>query len=537
MSEEKDLEVTEEENEEPEKEENPEEPEKPEKQEKPEKPFKRWKLVLALVFVFVVTFFLSGTIWALATWSSISMDELLWHLHGTMDGVNNDMVVAFLLVTLGSGIIVTGGAFFMNWLVRKRQGARRRMYHVTLLLAVVLLLATLTTGWIGFDIGSYIRYQMTSEPYIGDNYVDPASTEITFPEKKRNLIMIYMESMEITFSDEKHGGAFPENVISDLCTMSEGDDAEDFSGNSGILNGGYALPGAIWTMGALFATGAGLPLKTPLGQNGMGANQDFFPGIITMGDILAEEGYQNRLIMGSDANFGGCRKLYESHGGYEVHDYKYAQEVGLIPENYKVWWGYEDEKLFQYARDELQELAAGDQPFSLLIQTMDTHFEDGHSCPRCFKKFGDNKYANVMDCSSRMVRRFVDWLKEQDFYENTTIVITGDHPTMDTDFCDGVPEEYRRKVYTCIVNGAAEVKDPDKVRVYSTFDLFPTTLAAMGVKIEGDRLGLGTNLYSDVPTLTEKDTVETVEEKINCRSPLLVDMFYDKYQHPSAAGD
>ena len=43
-------------------------------------------------------------------------------------------------------------------------------------------------------------------------------------------------------------------------------------------------------------------------QNGMGENEDFFPGVVTMGDILKKEGYRNRLLMGSDSSFGGCRK-------------------------------------------------------------------------------------------------------------------------------------------------------------------------------------------------------------------------------------
>ncbi len=41
-------------------------------------------------------------------------------------------------------------------------------------------------------------------------------------------------------------------------------------------------------------------------------------------------------------------------------------------------------------------------------------------------------------------------------------------------------------------------------RKYTTVDLFPTTLAAMGVKIEGNRLGLGVNLYSGEKTLYEQ---------------------------------
>ena len=54
-------------------------------------------------------------------------------------------------------------------------------------------------------------------------------------------------------------------------------------------------------------------------------------------------------------------------------------------------------------------------------------------------------------------------------------------------------------------------------------DYFPTTLAAMGVKIEGDRLGLGTNLFSDKPTLLEEMGWEKFNAELARRS-----IFYDE---------
>jgi phosphoglycerol transferase len=41
-------------------------------------------------------------------------------------------------------------------------------------------------------------------------------------------------------------------------------------------------------------------------------------------------------------------------------------------------------------------------------------------------------------------------------------------------------------------------------------DMFPTTLAALGVEIEGDKLGIGVNLFSDKQTLAEKYGIETL---------------------------
>lgn len=98
---------------------------------------------------------------------------------------------------------------------------------------------------------------------------------------------------------------------------------------------------------------------------------------------------------------------------------------------------------------------------------------------------------------------FVEWIQQQPFYENTTIVISGDHPTMDADYCDGIAEDYGRRVYTAYINAPVS-PESDVYREYSTFDAFPTTLASLGCSIPGNRLGLGVNLFSSEPTLVER---------------------------------
>ena len=105
------------------------------------------------------------------------------------------------------------------------------------------------------------------------------------------------------------------------------------------------------------------------------------------------------------------------------------------------------------------------------------------------------------------------WVQEQDFYENTAIILCGDHPTMDKDFCKNVSEDYQRKTYVSVINAVYDDSsfDPDKYREYDTFDMFPTTLAAMNVTIPGNRLGLGVNLFSDVPTLVEEFGYKTCQ--------------------------
>lgn len=157
----------------------------------------------------------------------------------------------------------------------------------------------------------------------------------------------------------------------------------------------------------------------------------------------------------------------------------------------------------------------------MTMLTVDTHFEDGYICEQCGSEYGENQYADVIACSSRQVAEFVNWIQQQDFYENTTIVIVGDHPTMDSDFCENVGESYNRRVYTAYINSATEA-ELSVAREYTIFDNFPTTLAAIGAEIEGERLGLGTNLFSSVQTLSERFGLEMQESELKKKSSFMM---------------
>lgn len=456
--------------------------------------------------------------WMLKTWTGLTMEELVYHLNTSLEGTNTDLIWDFVT----SCVVIAGAVFVFLicfcFFLRKRKKIYGSLLSVIMILSVVMASLSVSNVWTTLDVSAYTNNQSEYSTFIDDNYVDPREVAITFPEQKRNLIYIFLESMENTFSDEKNGGAFEENVIPELTQLSL--EHENFSGDQNILNGGYAMPGATWTVAAMFAQSTGLPLNIPIEQNSMNTQESFFPGVKSIGDILEEEGYHQTLLIGSDAEFGGRKLFYEEHGGFEINDYNYALKNGMIPDGYHVWWGYEDKRLFEFAKDKLTELSQQEEPFNLTMLTVDTHFEDGYQCEECQDIYGDNVYADVMACASSQVYEFVQWIQQQPFYENTTIVISGDHPTMDSDFCEDVSEEYTRKVYTTYINAAAS-KQSSGYRMYTTFDNFPTTLASMGVTIEGDRLGLGTNLFSGRETLSEIYGYEIESREISKRSELM----------------
>ena len=494
-----------------------------------EKQPSKWKEILLKILYWVgeiLTVFIAGLSvllalsvrWMFATWTNLSMDELVYHLTAPLDGTNTDMIWDYVRVCAVPTILVI--FFLILILIAWRKKEKVHLFRgIINLVALVGIIVMLGYTWTELGVGDYLKDQNTESKFIEDEYVDPTDVEVVFPEQKRNLIYIFLESMETTYSDVDDGGAFDENVIPELTEIAQTN--EDFSGADPKLNGGYSLAGTTWTMGAMFAQTSGLPLNISISANDMDTQDSFFPGVTTLGDILSDAGYTQTLLIGSEAQFGGRKLYFQEHGNYEMEDYSYAIENGLIPSDYKVRWGYEDQKLFEFAKEKLLQLSQGDEPFNLTMLTVDTHFEDGYVCEQCPTEY-DTQYSNVMACSSRQVGEFLKWIQQQDFYENTTIVISGDHPTMDSDYCAEIDQEgnYDRRVFTAYINAAAYAQDQQE-RTYSTFDNFPTTLAALGVQIDGDRLGLGTNLFSGTKTLLEEFGNSKVNAELKKKSEFI----------------
>ncbi len=474
-------------------------------------------LAVTIILVFLAAYITLTYKWSQETWSDLTINEIVYHLMMPMEGTGSSMLMGHIVKCLVPSIIIAAAVAVVIILLRKRIIYTAYIKGAAAALCVLIIANTIASFWKNMDVSGYMSNQSTYSSFIDENYVDPSQVSLTFPEQKRNLIYIFLESMENTFADQSVGGGFETNVIPELTQLSL--DNENFSGGNTELDGGVPMTGATWTMGAMFAQTSGLPLNISIDQNAMSSQSEFFPGATTLGDILSNEGYNQSLLLGSDASFGGRRLYFTTHGNYNIKDYNYYTSNGTLPSDYYVWWGYEDKYLFENAKNELAELSSQEQPFNLTMLTVDTHFEDGYICSECRDDYAD-QYSNVYACSSRQVSEFVEWIKQQPFYENTTIVISGDHLTMDSDYCNNVSSDYQRKVYTTIINGAAQ-REEETYREYTTFDNFPTTLAALGVSIPGNRLALGTNLYSSEPTLLETYGKSAFNEGLSGKSELM----------------
>lgn len=440
----------------------------------------------------------------------VSFTHLLYTMMSPIQGVGGDTVsqtlVACLWPVLPAGLFYSGTVIlllrrFPRAVVRpngKLMKPKNQMLWIAPVICCTVLLAGLVHADRLLGVFDHVSSRLSTTAIYEDYYVAPESVKVTPPEQKQNLILIYAESMESTYASREEGGFQEENYIPGLTELAK--DGVSFS-HSTKLGGFHSLTNATWTAASLFTTASGVPYAFPyryLQENG---NQ-FAPKVTALGDILQRDGYVNRFLCGSDADFGGRRAFFREHGNHEIYDLFTARERGVLPEDYYVFWGFEDFHLFDIAKQELTQLAAQDKPFNLTMLTVDTHNTGGYVCDLCPDTY-EHPTANVLTCSDRQLTEFVRWCQQQPFYENTVIVIVGDHPRNDLCLVEGIPQQ-SRTMYNCFLGNAVPVPVGYHSRQATTVDIFPTVLAAMGYEIQGDRLGLGTNLFSQKLTLAEE---------------------------------
>ena len=502
-------------------------------------PQKKWyihqNICLYLIWI-LFAILLVAEEYVLSSFSGITIDQLVFHMNTNLEGSNWS---TFLPTLIQAGIYIliavigcTIVTFIQKYFIKKANRYRKfnlkakemikeySLHFITTLCGFVAICIVLVSLADNYYLIDYLAARRIDTEIYDKYYIDTATVELTFPEKKKNLVYIYMESMEMSLADESHGGGKSVNVIPELTDIALENDC--FNGDTDILNGARSLYNSTWTIAGLVAQTSGLPLGiNHVLTNNINSISSFMPGATTLGDILEKEGYHNVFMLGSDAKFGNRDVYFKEHGNYDIDDYYWARNNNKLPDkSYYVWWGYEDDKLFTYAKEELTSLAESDEPFALSLLTVDTHFVNGYLCDDCPDTF-TSQYSNVLACSSKKVSELVEWIEAQPWGEDTVIVLNGDHLCMDSKYYEDMPEDYERKTYTAIINSSK--KEPDTTRLYSTMDLFPTTLSAMGVTIKGDRLGLGTDLYSDTPTLLEELGENYLNYELSLNST-----FYDK---------
>lgn len=242
-------------------------------------------------------------------------------------------------------------------------------------------------------------------------------------------------------------------------------------------------------------------------SNNAGMKFDFMtPNIRYLGDITADNGYQNLFVQGGDINFSGTKEFLLAHGFKKENIYArdaFREEVAN-----KKWIGADDKSVFKLFKEKIIGLDK-EKPFLAVMFTLDLHV-------------GENPfYKNIDEIQESTVNNFNDfiqWFEQQDFYKDTTLIILADHRRM------GSGVEVGGGLYNAFFNLPEYLrKEIDTNRKFNQIDVFPTILEIAGFELPWGKAGVGVSLFSKNETIAERFSYE---EQENIFSSL--DKFYYK---------
>ncbi|QJQ95580.1 MULTISPECIES: sulfatase-like hydrolase/transferase [Halomonadaceae] len=342
--------------------------------------------------------------------------------------------------------------------------------------------------------------------WLDRRYMEP--TVLERPSEPPNLLLIYLESIERTYSDRERFG----DAYADLEAVGEG---------GVVFEGVRQLENTGWTMAGMISSQCG----TPLMPAGLLHDRQFepleavVPGVTCMGDLLSEEGYRLSYLGGASKNFAGKGLFYYGHGFDDV----YGREE-LLPHlddpEYLNSWGLYDDTLFDLVEEEIRALDAQEGPWGLFTLTIGGHAPHGHPATACLERQGEFDGIDILysvECNAWLTRQLLARLNAQGLLDNTVVVIASDHLTMRVSAWEQLIGAERDNTF--ILMGSA--MPPGRVqRESSMLDLFPTVLEAMGFTINQHRAGLGVSLLSSVQTLVERHGEVQINAKLHAERAL-----------------
>ena len=356
---------------------------------------------------------------------------------------------------------------------------KKQISSVFILLGVSLLIFQVVDIFKNYRLNEFF-YDYSEKSYFFKNHYIPYEKTNHTIAKKRNIIVISIESMETTLSRPEFFGT---NIIPHLSKVAD----ENISFSNYV--DGYAQN---WTQASLVALHAGVPLNI----NSLGFKMDnvnyvserlkkFLPNVKTLTDILSENGYHLLYMQPGNLKFSNADLFLLTHGykKEEIYGEEELAKEGVAYSYNQNWWGQPDSATLEVFKKKLLELSKRGNFFAF-YSSIDTHPGDYpyDDLEHPFKATLLNQYYH----ESRLVADFVNWAKKQNFYKDTTLVLIGDHSRCSSfSKSESHPiAEKERRVYNAFINVPLSLQATvNKNRTFNQVDLFPTILELAGWKV------------------------------------------------------
>lgn len=358
---------------------------------------------------------------------------------------------------------------------------------------------------LSYNTAFFQSISFNENDYIAESYVfnDPKNIN----NKGRNLILIYVESLDKYFSDKEK---FGENLLKPLTqNIKSGLSIENF----------YQIPGYAFTIHSLVSSQCGVPAK-PIGffkGSDLKNIKNFLPNIKCLSDFTNDLNYQNIFITSDEIENFGVKHFLNNHNYLKdnIYDVKRLSDLGYET-SINAWrgtknkyGGMHDDILFQASFDLIKEKITEEKPFFLTIYTLDTHSPKGYPSHDCLKsKFNDPQITknftikHSVICTVENLSEFVNKLNSLN--KNIDIIILGDH---------AFPKNYKND--TSIFNKFILLEDQNVNRkIMNHFDLYPSILSILGFNFKNNKLGLGYNIFNEINLDSYEKHIYDLDKKL-----------------------
>ncbi|WEY91340.1 LTA synthase family protein [Bacillus subtilis] len=328
------------------------------------------------------------------------------------------------------------------------------------------------------------------ENYVTANAKD-ANKRLFGAAKGRNVILVSLESTQSFVINEKLNGEEITPFLNDFIKQSY-----NFNNVYHQTGQGKTSDSEFIVDNSLYPLGRGAVFFTNAGNQYMAAPE-----------ILKNSGYYSAVLHANNKSFWNRDLMYDSFGYDSFFD---INSYDVTDEN-SVGWGLKDKEFFEQSSELMKNLP---QPFYSRLITLTNHFPfDLDEEDQLIDEYDSssqtlNKYFPTVRYQDEVLKRFIEKLKEDGLYDNSVIVLYGDHYGISENHNEAMGqflgkeitpfEEVQLQKVPLVIHipGITDKKPQTIETVGGQIDIRPTLMNLLGIDTK-DQIQFGNDLLSD----------------------------------------
>lgn len=265
--------------------------------------------------------------------------------------------------------------------------------------------------------------------------------------------------------------------------------------------------------------------------------------------LLQDQGYQTATFHTNDVEFWNRGELYSSLGWNQYYDHQFFGDEDVF------FFGASDDVLYAKTFEKLREMSSTDQPFYAQVISMSAHHpftipEEKHrmKLPERYEGTFVGDYIRSQNYADEAFGQFIDQLKSTDIWDNSVVMIYGDHMGLPIYSLDHDDKELMTEIYgheysyahmtniPLLIYGTGIAEPEILEQVGGLVDILPTAANLLGISLE-NHLHFGQDLLNQTYNLLPQRYYLPSGSFIGTSGLLIPgNSFEDNTQYPIASG-